>query len=233
MEKNRPEFPEPVPTGTQLTALPFLSAVEGLLAATSNGNAFRVTMHRVMAREQHRYIQQICEYLGPQIDRSKTNAGRLFPQGTGLMGKTIEDQRVFRTKRYSSLVHLHRDLKLDLDDTGSKKTLEKSEVSFLSIPIIGSDDQTVLVLYADSFQLNHFADDILVENTVNMCRGFARFLDWLTKDEPIKNLRNFLTPERDFKPGQPTDFSRLQEGFDTEVPKLTALKSFNFEMTSI
>lgn len=233
MQKNRPEFPEPVPTGTQLTALPFLSAVEGLLAATSNGSSFRVTMHRVMAREQHRYIQQICEYLGPQIDGSKKSAGRLFPQGTGLMGKTIEEQRVFRTKRYSSLDDLHRELQLDLDDTGSMKQLENSEVSFLSIPIIGSDGQTVLVLYADSFRLNHFADDVLVENTVNMCRGFARFLDWLTDDEPLRNLRNFLTPEKDFKPGQPTAFNRLQEVFDTDVPKLTALKSFNFEVTSV
>lgn len=232
MQENRPQFPEPVPTGTQLAALPFLSAIEGFLGASSNGRNFRVTMHRIMAREQHRYIQQICEYVGPGVDPTLQSAGRLFPQGTGLMGKTIEEQRVFRTKHYSSLYDLKQDLKFDLSDTGSKKAIEETAVSYLTIPFVGADGQTVLVLYADSFQFNHFADDVLVENAVSMCRGFGRFLDWLTKDEPLENLRNFLTPEKQFKPGKQTAYNRLQEVFDTDVPTLSALKSFNFEVTS-
>ena len=232
MRPNRPEHPEPVPTGTQLAVLPFISAVEGFLTPSANGADFRVTMHRIMAREQHRYIQQICEYLGNGIDRSTATAGRLFPQATGLMGKAIEEKNVFRTKQYTSRDALDQDLKQDLVDTGSKKTIESTAVSFLSIPFVGADGQTVLVLYADSFQMNHFTDDALVENITNMCRGFARLLDWLTDEEPLENLRNFLTPEKQFKPGESTAFERLQEAFHTDVPKLKALKSFNFEVTS-
>ncbi|MGD1923180.1 MAG: hypothetical protein ACFB03_03185 [Paracoccaceae bacterium] len=233
MEYSRPQFPEPVPTGTQLVVLPFLAAVEGLITSCAEGDAVRVTMHRIMAREQHRYIQQICEYLGQGFDRSLQSAGRLFPQQTGLMGKAIEDQKVFRTKPYESLDTLKNDLKADLTDTGSSKSVEQSAVSFLSVPFVGADGQTVLVLYVDSYRFNHFADDTLVENTINMCRGFCRMLDWLTEDKPLENLRNFLTPEKDFKPGKPTAFDRLQFSFPSEVPKFKSLRSFNFEMTSV
>lgn len=232
MEYSRPQFPEPVPTGTQLAVLPFLAAVEGFLTASADGEAVRVTMHRVMAREQHRYIQQICEYLGQGFDRSIQSAGRLFPQETGLMGKAIEDQKAFRTKPYDSLAALKKDLVADLKDTGSGKSVEQSAVSFLSVPFIGADRQTVLVLYIDSYCLNHFSDDVLVQNIINMCHGFCRMLDWITEDKPLENLRNFLTPERDFKPGKPTDFRRLQVSFPTDIPTFRFLKSFNFEITS-
>lgn len=233
MEYSRPKFPEPVPTGTQLAVLPFLAAVEGLVTASAEGKAVRVTMHRVMAREQHRYIQQICDYLGQGFDRSIQSGGRLFPQETGLMGKAIEEKKVFRTKKYESLDKLHKDLNKDLKENNSDKSIDQSAISFLSVPFVGSDGQTVLVLYVDSYRLNHFADDILVENTVNMCRGFCRLLDWLTDQEPLENLRNFLTPEKAFKPGKPTAFKRLQVSFATDVPTFQSLKSFNFEVTSI
>lgn len=232
MEYKRPRFPEPVPSVTQLAVLPFLAAIDGFLSATAENKPFRVTMHRVMAREQHRYIQQICEYLGQGFEKSDQNAGRLFPQGTGLMGKAVSEKRIFRTKRYDTEDALLEDLRIDLEKTNPTKSIEQSAVSFLAIPLIGSDDETVLILYIDSYRFNHFADDEIVKSCVDMCHGLCRLFDWFSEEEPLEKIRNFLTPEKDFKPGNPTAFENLQEAFDADTPKFRVLKSFNYEMTS-
>lgn len=229
MKTSRPKFPEPVPVATQLAVLPFLAAVEGFLAPHSEGQRLRVTMHRVMAREKHRYIQQVSQYLGHGFDKTNQDAGRLFPEGTGLMGKAVKDQQVFRTRHYEAIETLHKDLEIDLKTTGSKKTVDESAVSFLAVPFVGSDEDTVLVLYVDTLTFNFFADNKRVQAVLDMCNGFCRAFDWVTEDEPLQNLRNFFTPEKEFKPGEATAFENLQEKFGVDVPKFKALKSFNFE----
>ena len=233
MSINRPVFPEPVPAATQLAVLPFISAVEGYLTRYSKEHDLRVTMHRVMAREKHRYIQQVCQYLGRGFDKEAKNAGRLFPEGTGLMGKALTEKKVFRTKHYDSIENLRRDLELDLISTGSRKRVDQSAISFLAVPCIGTDGDTVLVLYVDTMAFNLFADDARVKEIVDMCHGFCRLFDWITDDKPLHSLRNFLTPEKDFKPGELTAFELLQEEFEADVPKFASLDSFNIEMISV
>ncbi len=237
MMSDRPEHPEPVPTSTQLAVLPFLAALEGYLAQASDGKDLRVTMHRVMAREKHRYIQQICTYLGSEsnldsVGKQRIRAGRLFPANTGLMGKAIHEKRVFRTKHFENDQALEEELKKDLETTGSGRTVDEVAKSYLSIPFLGSDLSPVLVLYADSQKLNFFADDDRVYAVLNMCEGFCRFFDWLATEEPFSTLRNFLTPDQEFKTTESTAYENVQELIDVDLPKFKFIRSFNYETTS-
>ena len=188
-------------------------------------------MHRVMAREKHRYIQQICTYVGSG-SYDQRSAGRLFPAGTGLMGKALSAKRVLRTKPFDSVELLDEALSQDLVDTGSTKKLSEVGKSFLAVPFIGSDERVVLVLYADTKTFGFFADNKHVQDVVDMCDGFRELLDWISKEQPFQNLRNFLTPEMELKASPDTAFPQLYDEYLVEPPQFSNLSSFNFESTS-
>ena len=228
MSDNLKMHPEPVPAATQLAVLPFLAAIEGLLGPRGKDYNLRVTMHRIMAREKHRYIQQVCTYLGGEKDQSK--AGRLFAAGTGLMGQAAIDRKIWRTKHYDELDLLMNDLKTDLKATGSDVVLNsQSPISFLSIPFVGPDNEAVLMLYADTNEFNYFADDSKINDITRMCSSLCALFDWLVLKEPFPSLRNFLTRKVEFRTTPPTAYKTVNEALSIAPPTFERLNSFNFE----
>src|SRR4051812_12875542 len=97
-----PTFPEPVPAASQLAALPFLSALDGYLRHDVPTARMRITLHRAMSREGNRYLQQICDYLGPDDVSDRRKGGRIFSVDEGIMGAAFNTGRVLRTKNYAS-----------------------------------------------------------------------------------------------------------------------------------
>ncbi|MBY3081857.1 MULTISPECIES: hypothetical protein [Rhizobium] len=210
--------PEPVPPASQMAVLPFLSAIEGLLSASSVDN-LRLTIHRVMSREGQEYLQQICQYLPMQV-ASKASGGRTFPVNEGIMGAAYESQMLYRTRFYET----DDDLRQAMDD--DKATAK----SWIAMPLLGPDGQVVLIFFAECNTLNFFADDNRVAQIVSMANGFCRLHDYL-QDSPFANLRNFPlqkgTPNR-----EGGGVYGVQEPLDVELPKFRTLTSFNYEATA-
>ncbi|GAB0118583.1 hypothetical protein [Acidisoma sp. 7E03] len=226
-----PSYPEPIPGGTQLAALPFLAAVEGYLRKEATPAALRLTLHRVMSRNGGGYLQQVTAYLGTS-EYQPASAGRVFPVTTGIIGHAYRDRRVTRTRKYESELELRGDLKSDMEATGDSRDISGIATSYVAIPFLfDSSDEVVAILYAEAQQFNLFADDRLMLDIMALCDGFCRALDALT-DFPLPGIRNFQ-----LEPGKPvseaeTKYPRLQETIDLRpVPSFQRLRSFNFQTT--
>jgi hypothetical protein len=225
--ENRYPHPEPVPPASQLSALPFLAAVDGALQAGGKVAALKTTIHRTMTREGRSYLQQVCGYL-PPVENWHSKAGRFISVDTGIVGAAYESGSVWRTRSYEDEEKLLADLRLDMADTNDDRAINTVGLSYLAIPFLGPDNTPVLVLYSECRQLNFFADDPRVKLVEDMCAGFATLLDRLQK-EPFPNLRNFpLEKGIPVKEGR-TLYPRLQEKLGLPVPRLTEIASFNFE----
>lgn len=219
---------EPVPAASQLTALPFLSAIDGFLSKLGKGERLRITLHRTMVREGKGYLQQVCLYLPPEKDGRK-NAGRVFPTNMGVMGAAFESKKIFRTKKFSSEKELIQTLKEDMAKTGDDRSIDAVAKAYLAIPFLGRKNEVVLILYIDSWKLNLFADDNLVRDVHAMCNGFCGFLDWL-HEEPFSTIRNFPLGSGEPIKGARVVYPQLQESIDwLSVPKFRNLASFNYE----
>jgi hypothetical protein len=181
-----------------------------------------------MAREGRGYLQQICTYLGSEKNQQR-HAGRIFPVTTGIMGRAFGTKKIQRTRHYDTLKALRADLKLDLLDAGRTDSVEDVPVSYLSVPFLGPSDEVVLTLYAECDSLNFFANDVLVNELTQMCRGFCALLDWLNTEQPFPTLRNYPQEIEKFQKGKNTVFSRLQEGIELQPPKFKNVTSLNFD----
>jgi hypothetical protein len=63
-----------------------------------------------------------------------------------------------------------------------------------------------------------------------MCDGFCRIFDWIQKEQPFRNVRNFPLPKGVPAMEAPTGFKRIQEVFDKrEPPSFDAIGSFNYD----
>ena len=228
MEKERKNHPEPVPAASQLAVLPFLAAVDGVITLASNSAPRRLTMHRVMAREGHGYIQQLCTYFG-DAQFAQDRAGRMFPIDTGIMGEALLKLKVMRTRRYATMARLRTDLAKDLADGNDTRDPAKVPVSYLSIPFIGAAGTGVLALYAECDVLNFFANDQLLSQILAMCNGYCRLFDWLRHASPFPTLRNFPLEVKKFERAPPTVFRRLQEEANFSPPRFESINSFNYD----
>src|SRR5256885_1766384 len=115
MEKEYP-FPEPVPLATQLALLPFLSAMHGML--WPEDPRLRFTIHRTVTRENRQYLQQACNYVGPQIAAERRGVGRI-----------MEEQDFLR------------DLQQALANDGDDRDVSLSARSWLAVPFLGANDE--------------------------------------------------------------------------------------------
>ncbi len=223
-------FPEPVPASSQLAVLPFLAAVEGYLLQSGSLDRLRLTCHRVMIREEVGYLQQLCTYLGT-VKRDASGIGRIFPVSTGLMGEAALSREILRTRHYDRVDDLLRDLKSDLADTSDPRDLSNVPLSYLAIPLLGQNGDTVLVLYADAFEFGLFADNKRVQTIKYMCDGFCRLYDWIEEAKPFRSVRNYPLPKGIPAMEAPTIFKRIQERFPfgKDVPRFQRLDSFNFD----
>lgn len=222
---------EPVPEVSQLLALGFLSGVVGGMSEADSKLNFRVTLHRLMSRAGSSYLQQICGYLST-TEYSAGVAGRIFPVNYGIMGKACESGKIWRTKHYDSVGDLETDLVLDMVDTHDSRSISAVAKSWLAIPIRNQNGQSVLVFFADSSELNFFADDARVQRIVDMCGGFARVLNMLEK-RPMVRARNFPLQQGKAVLGDDTAYPRIHEEFLAATPLAEiAVESFNFEVSA-
>lgn len=223
------KHPEPVPAASQLAVLPFLAAVDGFLRDGGDVSELRITVHRTMSREGSGYLQQVCAYVrGERLD-SRGKVGRRFPVTEGIMGAAFEQGTIWRTKRYPTLADLQLDLATDMASVNDKRPLDDVAISYLAVPLLGPQDQPVLIFYADCKGLNYFADDTRVRSVVSMCKGFCRVFDNL-QSEPFSNLKNFPLQKGKSVAGTPTVYGRIQEPFkELPAPRFNAISSFNYE----
>jgi hypothetical protein len=228
MKVKKKIYPEPVPAASQLAALPFLAAIEGSLRGSEPKVDIRLTLHRVLNRQGEVYLQQVCPYLGSNKFDKDGEAGRMFPVDFGIIGAAFERSRVMRTKRYPSMKKLRLDIAKDLKRRGDTKDPATERLSWLAVPFIGPSNTPVLILFADTYKFNFFADDNRMSAVANMCWGFCRLIDSL-EDNPFPNLRNF-----GFEPGKPVKEKRTVYRVQEEVswltvPRFKKLESFNYD----
>lgn len=223
--------PEPVPPASQLAVLPFLAAVDGFLRGAAPRTDLRVTLHRAMNREGRVYLQQVCPYVGPERKDDRGGAGRMFHVDFGIMGAAFGRSRVLRTRYYEKLDVLRAAIQADMNASGETGDVNKKRLSWLAIPFLGPDEEPVLVLFADSFEFNFFADDMRTSKVVDMCWGFCRLIDALEED-PFQNLRNFPFEPGEKVKGMRTVYSVQEELPDLPVPRYKRLRSFNYEASA-
>lgn len=221
--------PEPVPPASQLALLPFLAAIDGHLRNRTAIDRLRLTVHRTFTRQRKDYLQQVCPYLR-EGDPDWKGAGRMLPVDEGLIGAAFENGRVWRTRYYSSYEGFLPDLIRSMKESGDQRKPEEVALSYLAVPFLGPDDQVVLILYADCYELNFFSTDSLVQSILGMCRGFCRLFDSLQK-EPFANIRNFPLHRGEPVAGSDrTVYKIIQECLtEEEPPKFQSLTSFNYE----
>lgn len=221
--------PEPVPPASQLAVLPFLAAVNGVLREPSPPADLRITVHRTITRQGKGYLQQVCPYLRGK-DSDWRGAGRMFPTDEGIIGAAFESGGVWRTKRYENVDSLWPDLVRSMEESGDQRKPEEVPLSYLAIPFLGPENQVVLILYADTYELNFFANDSRVQTLVAMCRGFCRLFDSL-QQHPFANIRNFPLQKGESVVGSDRRvYKIIQECLDSlETPRFQHIQSFNYE----
>ena len=224
------EHPEPVPSASQLLALPFVSAVAGYLVGEVGCTSVRVTLHRVMTRDDSAYLQQICSYAGQDFDHSR--AGRLFIVDEGVIGKAFADRLIVRTGHYDDERTWWCDYLTDREAVGDTSSLPTEPISYLALPFLDANgDATVCVLYVEAGGLDLFVEGRHLGVVLGMSRGFCGLLDDLAT-RPLARVRNFPLPMGRPVTGVPTLFPRLQETLaDPLPPRLSRLTCYNFAPT--
>jgi hypothetical protein len=222
------QFVEPVPDGSELLALPFLSAIAGLFESGSSKN-YRVTLHRAMARGGKKYLQQVAPY-AERSGAMTTGAGRIFDSDKQLIGRAFMGGKVCRTKHYDSLKAFEAALAKDMHATTDKRPVNEVACSWLVIPFVVPRCSPALLLFAESWEFNFFADDVLVRCMVGMCRGYARMLDAL-QHTPVGSVRNFPIGSAINSVGRDVAYPTIHEELDSPAaPQFAGIESFNFEI---
>lgn len=221
------EHPEPVPPLSQLAALPFVSAVAGYLVSTVGCGSVRVTLHRVMSRDQEIYLQQVCSYAGAELNHAK--AGRLFIMDEGVIGAAFRQAAIVRTRHYEDDAGWWADYRADRLGVGDERAEPSEPISYLAVPFLDADGGVVCVLYAEAGGLNRFVGkDGHLDALLGMSIGYGRMLDHLS-EHPLPRVRNYPLPAGRPVGGPPTLYVRLQETVqDRKSPGLVRLTSFNF-----
>lgn len=216
--------PEPVPYASQLALLPFLAGVRGYLDDGSAG--LRIVMHRAMSREGKGYLQQVCKDIGRTDTDADAKVGRLWHVNYGIIGMAYAKTAISRTKRFADEKALRDELSENRRRLGEEGGIE--QLSWLAIPFLGATGKPVLILFADSFKFNFFADDEKIRAVVNMGIGFCRLIDELEQD-PFPRLRNFPLEPGDMVQGPTTVYSFQEVLTEWSVPRFGRLESFNYD----
>jgi hypothetical protein len=223
----RKTHPEPVPGASQFAVVPFIAAVAGFLHSSGVVERTRVVLHRTVNREGGEYLQQLSSYAGISYD--PTQAGRMNPVTTGIMGKAYALRKIVRTGSYATADRLLADLQEDMAEVGDRRRLDEVARSYLAIPMVSDKNVVVTLLYADSFTINAFVNDARINTLLEMCRRFCQSVDELVK-QPVPGIRNF-----ELVPGTPVEdtatvYRRIQTVVEgAELPTYRQLSSFNFE----
>jgi hypothetical protein len=179
---------EPVASSTQVAIIPFIAAVEGYLAQASRAKALRVTLHRVINREDKEYLQQACNYFGSGHEGKEDASGRIFATDFKMIGAAFRSKSIWRTRSYSDNHKLNAEIAA-VDD----RPIDNLPISYLSIPFLSKRNRVVAIFFAECFTFNFFSDDKTIRDVVAMCEGFCRLIDSLEKS-PLSGVRNFPFP---------------------------------------
>jgi hypothetical protein len=156
----------------------------------------------------------------------------MFHVNHGIIGAAFGKSQVLHTRRYDTLDALHAAIAEDMRRTRQTGKPEEQRKSWLAIPFLGPDGEPVLVLYADTFEFNFFADDTRTSAVVDMCWGFSRLIDELER-RPFPNLRNFPFEPGVKVKGSDTLYRSVQkERPELRVPQFERVRSFNFESSA-
>ncbi len=224
------ENPEPVPSVSQLCALPFVAAIAGYLTETAGCEHARVTLHRVMNRDKQAFLQQICSYAGSALDHTK--AGRIFAVSVGIIGKAFSERMIVRTRFQASEVDWWSSYRADRKEVGDTSAEVSQVLSYLAVPLLNAEgDDCVCVLYAEASGLNVFAAEVDLRAILGMCEGYCRVIDGLANTR-LPRIRNYPLPVGTPINGNVTAYPRLQEAMKIpQPPRFRALTSFNFAPT--
>lgn len=225
------ENPEPVPPASQLCALPFAAGVAGYLTDALGLANSRVTLHRIMTRDEDAYLQQICSYAGSDFEHSR--AGRLFAVTEGIIGKAFSERAIVRTRHFDAENEWWSAYKADRVEVNDTTEAFRQVVSYLAVPFLApAEDAVVCVLYAEAGGFNVFSQSDKLRVVIGMCEGYCRMLDALI-GSPLPRVRNYPLPA-----GKPVcrtvnAYPRLQETVaEPRPPRFRFLRSFNFAPTT-
>ena len=137
------EHSEPVPSVSQLCALPFVAGVTGYLVDTLGLPEVRATLHRNMTRDKTSYLQQLCAYGPAEAHLDHRTAGRIFTVTTGIIGEAYAKRRVVCTRRYASEGDWRADYQTDRERLGEVSTPEDGVRSYLAVPFLNPYKETL------------------------------------------------------------------------------------------
>ncbi|MEP6878414.1 MAG: hypothetical protein ABI865_06160, partial [Nitrosospira sp.] len=140
MSLNAHQSVERVPQGSRVIVIPFISAVAGLIGSRDTAKKYRVTMHRVMTRLEHIYLQQLTNYVASHPG-NEIGGGRILPVDAGIIGGAYMRNGIFRTKHYADRREFQKDLKKDKTTVGDARPIEDVAESYLAVPIDGKETQ--------------------------------------------------------------------------------------------
>lgn len=111
--------------------------------------------------------------------------------------------------------------------------ISRRRLSWLAIPLLGANGTPTMILFADTYRFNFFADDGRVNAIVEMCWGFCRLVDTLEED-PFPTIRNFPFEGGKRVEGSRTVYPTLQEELpNLAPPQFRRVNSFNYESYSV
>lgn len=221
---------EPVPSAAQFAALSFLAGVQGYIEMCGGDDALRITLHRTTTIEAELFLQQVTPYLGSS-PLGAMGEGRIFPVTTGAMGEAYRAKTTIRTRYYDAEEDLRRDIVEDMRDTEDTRDPATVPLSYLAIPAVSPDGQSVVaILYADTMKFNFFAGDDHVRCIRQMLAAFCSLLDGL-EQTPLQRIANFPNAAGTEVVAAPGVYKRVQEAPEAFGPvQFKRLKSFNYEI---
>ena len=169
---------------------------------------------------------RVCPFPAWETD-PYAGVGRLWHINFGIIGMAYGKRAISRTKKFADETSLRVSLQKDMDTVGDTGKIK--QLSWLAIPFLGASGTPVLILFADSFKFNFFAEDARIKAVVDMCWGFCQLIDGL-EEKPFPRLRNFPLRPGDMVEGPPSVYSSVQEELaGWPLPKFQRLESFNYD----
>lgn len=216
---------EPVPEVSQLLASSFLGGLSGALKADGEAN-FKCTLHRIMSRAGHAYLQQVCGYF-PSSRFKESDVGRIFDVDTGIMGKAFQTTQTWRTKHFPNSSKYEENLAAAMKRASDPSLIEDVGRSWLAVPLLNTHGDPVLIFYAESKAVNYFASDYVVDAILRACGGFTATLNILAKSD-IGVAKNYPLNRGELALGKGGAYDVHESYTGGPVPNALDFESYNF-----
>jgi ribosomal protein L13E len=141
----------------------------------------RLTIHRVkFPKEKDKdpeKIEQLLDYVGGK--GNKKGRGRVFSISAGITGSSVRNNEVYVAKRRNND---HEKFIKELKERWSytdktARDLKSDRMSWMAVPISGSDGIVIAVVFLDSFDLNIFDSTDIKEVILSACLGISTYIN--------------------------------------------------------